>query len=300
MAKTIIQPTYFLAHGNPFWLVEKNGAGPTFLKKLGKQILSSPSPPTSVLIVSAHWETHDGVKVTTNETHSLLYDYYGFPKNFYDIKYPAKGDPAMAKETIELLKRAGFKAQPEADRGLDHGAFTLLLYMFPQQQLPIVQLSLPVTSSPTEYYRLGEALRPLRSQGVLILGAGYLLHNLRIMIPKMSQNPKETDPILPWAQEFINATRNAVLEKQGNGGQRRRDAVVGLFGNEHFRMAHPTPEHFAPFVVAAGAGSSGGGGGGGDDTVELVHEYWFAGCESQDSYRFGSVPLGGGGGSDEL
>ncbi|KAJ3025781.1 UNVERIFIED_CONTAM: hypothetical protein HDU68_006688 [Siphonaria sp. JEL0065] len=279
------QPTYFLAHGNPLWLIEKTGAGPTFLKALGKQILKSPVPPKTILMVSAHWETSPAIRVTTTEKHTLLYDYYGFPKEFYNVKYPVEGDPVVANEAIELLKKAGFKVQAETERGLDHGAFTPLLYMFPNQELPVVQVSLPSTNKSEDYYRLGQALAPLRSQGVLIIGGGYLLHNLRLMIPKLTQNPQETDPKLPWAEDFVNATRKAVLENAG--GSERKNAVLGLFKRESYFTAHPTPEHFAPLVVAAGAAADR------DDKADLVHEYWLGGIEAQDSFRFGDLPTAG-------
>ncbi|KAJ3072466.1 hypothetical protein HDU98_003542 [Podochytrium sp. JEL0797] len=271
------QPAYFLAHGSPFWLVNKTDSGPTFLKSLGKQILSSPHPPKSMLIISAHWETNNGLRITTSAQHKLLYDYYGFPKEFYDVKYPAKGDPVMAEETARLLRTAGFKVTEEPTRGLDHGVFTPLIYLFPNQEIPIVQLSLPITNSTEEYYRMGEALKPLRDQGVMIVGSGFLLHNLRVMINGM-HTAKSTDPLLPWAKEFVEAAEKATLESTGSARKRN---VLALFQLGSYHTAHPSPEHFAPFVVAAGVA--------GEDVGELIHKQWFGGFSSEDSFRFGSL-----------
>ncbi|KAJ1550209.1 hypothetical protein HK405_001147, partial [Cladochytrium tenue] len=124
-------PAYFLAHGNPYWLVTPTESGPRFLSKLGRRILQWPAAarPRAVLIVSAHWETSPGLRVTSVQKHKLLYDYYGFPDSFYDIQYPADGEPEVAAEASRLLSAAGFAVANETKRGLDHGAFTPLLYL---------------------------------------------------------------------------------------------------------------------------------------------------------------------------
>ncbi|KAJ3237492.1 hypothetical protein HDU78_004051 [Chytriomyces hyalinus] len=276
------QPCYFIAHGSPMWLVKPHEPAPVYLKTvLGPQILNSSNKPSTLLIISAHWETESALRVTTAPKHNLLYDYYNFPSNFYDIKYPARGDPKVAQETIQLLKAAGFQVAEEKERGLDHGVFTPLIYMFPNQELPIVQLSLPITNNAADYYRMGEALQPLREKGVMIAGAGFLLHNLRLMMSKMQQTSmgrtvSETKE--PWAEEFVTASERAVLEFRG---QSRKEEVLKLVKLPSYRTAHPTPEHFAPLIVAAGAA--------GEDVGHLIHSRWEAGVVSEDTFRFGDL-----------
>ncbi|KAI8614489.1 catalytic LigB subunit of aromatic ring-opening dioxygenase [Chytriomyces sp. MP71] len=274
------QPTYFIAHGSPFWLVQPNDPAPQFLKKWGKELLAGPNRPKTLLIISAHWETNATVKVTTAPTHKLFYDYYNFPKKFYDIKYPAKGDPEVANETIALLKAAGFHAVPETERGLDHGVFTPLIYLFPKQEIPVVQLSLPITNDPAEYYKMGQALQPLRDRGVMIAGAGFLLHNLRLMMTRMNDGTKPDAPREPWASEFVEATEKAALKFTGES---RRQEVMKLYKLKSYLTAHPSPEHFAPFVVAAGAG--------GEDPGKLIHSRWEAGVVNEDTFQFGGVEV---------
>ncbi|KAJ3333805.1 hypothetical protein HDU76_003282 [Blyttiomyces sp. JEL0837] len=276
---TVKQPSYFIAHGSPMWLGDPDQRGPKFLGKLGSKILKSENRPTSVIIISAHWETSPELRITTNEKHTLLFDYYGFPKEWYDINYPAVGEPAVAHQAKALLEMAGFKVAEEKKRGLDHGAFTPVLYMFPKQELPIVQLSLPETNKPESYYNLGRALAPLRSQGVLILGAGFIVHNLSVM---RRQFAKGLDaPVEPWAESFTKTVEDAVLL---NTGEQRKQALLATFEHKDYAMSSPTPEHYAPVLVAAGAAHD-------DDEegkAELVHSGWELGVFTEDSFRFGA------------
>ena len=122
-------PCYFIAHGSPLWIGEPNSKGPEFLKSLGKQILSLPQRPKSLIIISAHWETQPEIRISSADQHNLLYDYYGFPKHFYDVKYPAKGDPLIANKAKALLEKDGFVVENDHERGLDHGIFIPLMYM---------------------------------------------------------------------------------------------------------------------------------------------------------------------------
>ncbi|KAJ3220174.1 hypothetical protein HDU67_005500 [Dinochytrium kinnereticum] len=277
------QPTYFLCHGSPNWLVEPTAPGPSFLKSLGKKILASLSPPSCLVVISAHWETDREIRVTTRENHGkLLYDYYGFPAEYYDIEYPAKGHPEIAEKAKGLLKAKGFAVKDEVARGLDHGVFTPLIYMFPKQEIPVVVVSLPVTNDPNNYYKLGEALRPLRDEGALIIGGGMITHNLNEFrnqmrsgrIPAPSSTSSET-----WATEFAKAVEDA-LTISSNEVERKK-AILKTFNHQYYSKSHPSPEHYAPVLVAAAAA--------GDDKASKIHSSWSMGVFTEDSYMFGSA-----------
>ncbi|KAJ3416163.1 hypothetical protein HDV05_002808 [Chytridiales sp. JEL 0842] len=271
----IRQPTYFLAHGNPTWLGLPNASGPTFLKSLGKKLLSSPNRPKAVVIISAHWETQPHVKVTTVDKHSLLYDFYGFPKEYYEIKYPAVGHPEVAERAKRLLEAGGFKVADETKRGLDHGVFTPLLYMFPNQEIPVVAISLPITTDPIKYYQLGKSLSPMRNEGALIIGAGYITHNLGVFREK-GMSEQFTKKIDDWARSFVETVEEAVASTKG---PQRLQALLATYKHPHYQKAHPTPEHYAPLLVAAGAGE--------EEEGKLIHSAWEFGCFTEDSFQFG-------------
>jgi 4,5-DOPA dioxygenase extradiol len=263
------------------WLGSPNATGPMFLKKLGKKILShsktDPSKvPKAVFIISAHWETTPDIRITTVENHTLLYDFYGFPSEYYKIEYPAKGSPFHASKATTLLESSGFKVTAETKRGLDHGVFTPLLYMFPNQEIPVVAISLPMTKDPRDYFKLGQALAPLREEGGLILGAGYATHNLRVFQTK-SMTDRFTTKIDAWAKSFVDALEDAVTSHKGS---KRLDALLETYRHPSYKIAHPTPEHYAPLIVAAGAAGE-------EEVGRLIHSQWEFGCFTEDSFQFG-------------
>ncbi|KAI9315060.1 Extradiol ring-cleavage dioxygenase, class III enzyme, subunit B [Zopfochytrium polystomum] len=243
-----------------------------------KILASGPNRPKSLLVVSAHWETDNGLKITTAAKHDLLYDYYGFSPEFYDVKYPADGDPLLADRASRLLKGAGFRVSEEKSRGLDHGVFTPLLYLFPGCEIPVVQLSLPVTRDPNDYFMIGKALAPLRDEGVLILGLGFILHNLRELFRAM-RSGKPSGPPPDWMTDFANRVRAAILESRT--GEELQKALLATYDAPSYRMAAPSPEHYAPVLFAAGAGS--------EDKGTLVIDGWesLSSLFTNDSYRFG-------------
>ncbi|KAJ3154999.1 hypothetical protein HK101_001565 [Irineochytrium annulatum] len=248
--------------------------GPRFIASLGEKLRSSTNPPTSIVMVSAHYETKGGVTVSTNEKWGMYYDYYGFPNELYEIKYPARGHPALAQRALSLLSTAGISATPEHKRGLDHGSFTPLLYMYPEADIPVVVVSLPVTTDPREYYALGKALQPLRDEGCAIIGGGMMTHNLGEMRGRFGT--PEQDKVEPWAKNFVDDVERAVLS---NTGEARLDALVRAVKSPNYSKNHPTPEHFAPVLFAAGAA--------GEDEARLIHQSWSIGIFSEDSFVFG-------------
>jgi 4,5-DOPA dioxygenase extradiol len=192
--------------------------------------------PKAILMISAHWEQRPVTLAATTPV-PLIYDFYGFPERYYQIKYPAPGAPELAARVKTLLG----STQPVADapdRGLDHGAYVPLIAMYPGANVPVLQMSIP-TMDPKELITLGRALAPLRNEGVLIVGSGFLVHNLRAL--------RSPGNVPSWAAEF-DAWAGQALEK------RDVDALV-----EYRRiapgvdMALPTHEHFVPVLVALGA-----------------------------------------------
>src|SRR5258708_31453330 len=134
--------------------------------------------PQAILIASAHWET-DIPEVTGTTKPETIHDFYGFPKPLYEIQYPAKGDPELASRSVSLLKQSGLNAEADPTRGLDHGAWSPLLYMYPKADVPVVQVAVQTPLGPRHHIELGRALAPLADEGVLIIGSGHMTHNLR-------------------------------------------------------------------------------------------------------------------------
>ncbi|MGC4119692.1 MAG: class III extradiol ring-cleavage dioxygenase [Myxococcales bacterium] len=226
-------PAIFLAHGSPLTLDDAEWMG-----ELNAWARSLPRP-ASVLMLSAHWEEAPVTLGATSRV-PLVYDFYGFPRRFYQVRYPAPGAPQLARRVRELLS----PTQPVAeapDRGLDHGAYVPLIAMYPEADVPVLQLSLP-SLDPKALLALGQALAPLRDEGVLIVGSGFLSHNLRSLD---WSDPKAAPP--SWAVEF-DGWANEVL------GSRDVDALLDYRRRAPgVALALPSHEHFVPVVAALGA-----------------------------------------------
>ncbi|HXY68061.1 MAG TPA: class III extradiol ring-cleavage dioxygenase [Gemmatimonadales bacterium] len=224
-------PAIFLAHGSPFLLDDE-----AWVADLRRWAGSLPRP-RAVLMLSAHWEQKP-ITLGATRPVPLVYDFYGFPEKYYRVQYPAPAAPDLARRLMELLGRT----QPviESDRGLDHGAYVPLLAMYPSADVPVLQVSLP-NLDPTTLFELGRALAPLRREGVLIVGSGFLTHNLRAM-------DWSSDAVTPaWAAEF-DAWAADVLARQD------MDSLLDYRGRAPgVRMALPTHEHFVPVIAAAGS-----------------------------------------------
>ncbi len=229
-----IMPAIFLAHGSPLLLDDD-----AWVRELGGWAAAMPRP-TAVLMLSAHWEERPITLGATRRV-PLVYDFYGFPAKYYDVRYPAPGAPELAARVEALL--GGREPVARSDRGLDHGAYVPLLAMYPKADVPVLQVSLP-SEDPATLFELGRALAPLRREGVLIVGSGFLTHNLRAM----DMSPGAATPA--WAVEF-DAWAADVLARQDVDellDYRRRAPGV--------RQALPTREHFVPVLAAAGAAAA--------------------------------------------
>lgn len=240
-------PSLFISHGAPTLLIEDSPTR-TFLGGLGR----APGRPKAILCVSAHWET-ERPALTAATRPETIYDFHGFPKALYEHVYAAPGDPDFARIVRGLLDAAGFPADLDGERGLDHGAWVPLSLMYPRADIPVVQLSVQPALGPEHHLALGRALRPLRGQDVLVLGSGSLTHNLRdVMMRLRGGSEADWNAVVPWARAFeawIDRTLVAGdLEAVADYRARAPEAVT----------AHPTDEHLLPLHVAAGAGGGPG------------------------------------------
>ncbi|MGW8440249.1 dioxygenase family protein [Paenibacillus sp. S33] len=181
-------PSIFVAHGSPTLAVENN-AYTSFLAKLGASL----PRPKGIVIFSAHWDSPDQC-IGADDQHAALHDFYGFPEEMYSIDYPAPGDPKLYEEIKHLFSQHNLFHQPVRNRGLDHGAWVVLRHIYPDADIPVVPLSIDSRRAPQEQYEIGRMLAPLREQGILIIGSGGLVHNLRTL--------KQTSEPADWAVQY--------------------------------------------------------------------------------------------------
>jgi len=235
-------PALFIGHGSPLNIVADNG----YTRDLETLAARLPRP-AAILVVSAHWLTR-GTAVGADARNLTIYDFFGFPDELYEKKYPAPGSPAVAARVRAL---SGGRAAP-AERGLDHAAWAPLIRMYPAADVPVLELSLDVTAPAAEHYALGRSLAPLRDESVLIVGSGNIVHNLGII------DWDDDAPVAAWAAEFDAWVAECVAE-------RRHDDLVGYLEHPLGRMAAPTPDHYLPLLYALAVQADG-------DDVLTVHE----------------------------
>lgn len=227
-------PSLFVSHGAPTFALEPGLIGPR-LTALGQAL----PRPAAVLVVSPHWMTREPQVMTTARPRTI-YDFGGFDPALYEISYPVDGSPKLAARVIEMLRAAGWSATEERERGLDHGVWVPLTYLYPKADVPVFQISLPAHLDATSAFQYGRALAPLASEGVLVVGSGSLTHNLY-------EYRVEHGRGATYAAEFAGWIRDAVTS-----GDNQR-LVRALEIAPHARRAHPTSEHYLPLVIAAGA-----------------------------------------------
>lgn len=219
-------------------------------------------PPKAIVLVTAHWaETRP--HISSAEHHDLLYDYSGFPPETYKLKYPAPGSPEVAKEVFELLDGAGLKPVLDEKRGWDHGVFVPLLLISPAAQIPVVQVSVLRSNSPAQHYAMGQALAPLRSRGIAIIGSGMpTFHNLRFMFNGVAETPAFKARNKEWSYRLTETMKVPDAEQRG----KKLEDWRNWSGADE---AHPErgQEHFLPLIVCAGAGGNESGKGWVDDVM---------------------------------
>lgn len=236
-------PVVFVPHGGGPWPFVEIGFGDRAeLDGLASYLRSMRALPKqetrALLVVSAHWEEQVPT-VMTSDRPPMLYDYYGFPPESYQITWPAPGSPELAARVRSLLGAAGFETAANAERGFDHGTFVPLKLAYPEAEVPTVQLSLKRGLDPEEHLAMGRALAPLRDEGVFIIGSGMTYHNLRAFGPHAS----------PVSEEF-----DAWLREAATLDPKSRDARLAAWSRApSARLAHPREEHLLPLMVIAGA-----------------------------------------------
>jgi 4,5-DOPA dioxygenase extradiol len=251
-------PTLFVSHGSPRILTSAEEDGESI-----RQLSSQVPRPRAIVIVSAHW-IDAPVGITSAQHLSTIHDFGGFEAELYQKQYPATGDAELSAQILDLMQQQGVAAQLDTERGLDHGAWVPLMLMYPQAEIPVVQVSLPAGSL-QQQVEVGEALKPLRQQGVLIIGSGGSLHNLSEM-----NHSGRTDT---WAIEFEEWLRQVVE------GNRFEDLLSAEKYPRDFQRAHPSIEHFVPIIVAWAAADRNRAG-------ERIHHSFSYGNLGMSHYRF--------------
>jgi 4,5-DOPA dioxygenase extradiol len=254
-------PIIFVSHGSPS-LVLEDCAARDFLRRLGEEL----GTPRAIVAVSAHWASA-APAVTGAEQPETIHDFFGFPDALYRLRYPAPGAPEVAARVCELMRAGGFECEIDPRRGLDHGAWSPLLLMYPQAQIPVVQLAIQPHRGAAHHFALGAALAAIREQGILIMASGGATHNLgQIRGPGNGPAPKWVSAFADWLNGVIVGGRSAELVNY------RR---VAPYAAEN----HPSEEHFLPLIVAAGAAGEGARG-------RCLHSSYTYGVLSMASYAF--------------
>ena len=229
---TAPMPVLFLGHGSPMNAIEENEFV-TGWRNIGKTL----PKPAAILCISAHWETR-GTFVTAMENPMTIHDFGGFPKALFDLQYPAPGSPELAKETQQLVHKT--EVGMDEKWGLDHGAWSVIKHLYPEADVPVVEMSLDYFQSPKAHYDLAKELAPLRRKGVLIIGSGNIVHNLRrVAWDKLDENYG-----YDWAIEANEKMKQYILED--NHSQLINIQSQG----SAFQLAIPTPEHYLPLLYA--------------------------------------------------
>ena len=258
-------PSVFVSHGSPMHALQPGAAGAAW-----KALADRLPRPKAIVIASAHWETSLPM-LTGSARPETVHDFYNFPEPLYRLRYPAPGAPDVAKRAQGLLKDAGFTAGIDGCRGLDHGAWSPLLYMYPQADIPVVQISLQPAFGPRHHVNVGKALRPLSAEDVLIIGSGHLTHNLRDWA--RDRGGEKAGAPAPYAREF----QAWVFEKLN---EKDIDSLVDYRSRSpHGARAHPTDEHFLPLFFALGAAAE-------KAKPERVYDAIDSGVLAMDAYVF--------------
>ena len=258
-------PTLFIPHGGgPCFFMDPPPGDPHAWDAMASHLRgiagSIGTKPRAILVISAHWETSRPT-VTTAERPPLLFDYYGFPEHTYRLEYPAPGSPALAARVRALLAADGIAADEDAQRGFDHGVFVPFLLMFPDADIPIVQLSLRADLDPASHLAIGRALAPLRDEGVLIVGSGMSYHNLRRFWSTDAQDVDAAAQFDAWLTAAVETRDTEARDAQLDAWDRAPGA----------RVAHPRSEHLLPLMVIAGAA--------GEDRGRVAFHDTFAGFD---------------------
>ena len=252
-------PSLFISHGSPMLALEPGASGPAL-----QRIAANLPRPRAIVVVSAHWESAE-LQVMTSAQPQTWHDFGGFPRALYEVQYPAPGDPQLAEQVIALLQRHGLPASGDARRPFDHGAWVPLSLMYPNADIPVVQVSLPTGQGAALQLQVGQALAPLRDEGILLIGSGSITHNLGALDFRATHTDAE-----PWAEVFRDWMVDKLLA----------DDLPTLLDYRqqapNARLNHPSEEHLLPLFFARGAGRQ----------AKVEHQGFTLGALGMDIYSF--------------
>ena len=250
-------PIIFVGHGSPLNAIEDNEYTRKW-EEVGKSI----PKPKAILAISAHWFT-SGTRVSDIENPKIVYDMYGFPRELYQVKYPVKGDPHLARLAQDLISS---EVSIDNEWGIDHGTWSVLVKMYPNADIPVVQLSVNRYASPEEHFKIGQELASLREQGILIFASGNVVHNLSMVDWEMQGG-------YDWAEDFDSYIKESIA----NG--KFTNVINYKTSEKKWNEAIPTPEHFNPLLYALGASNA-------SDKVTIFNNSSVMGSLSMTSYLF--------------
>ena len=229
-------PVVFVGHGSPMNAIEDNRWSRGFAA-LGGEV----PRPAAILVISAHWYV-DGTYITGNEQPETIHDFGGFPRSLYEVQYPARGRISLAQQVRRLIGQE--RASLNSDWGIDHGAWSVLRWMFPKADVPVIQLSIDLRQDLNRHFEIGRSLSELREEGVLILASGNVVHNLRDAFSRKRSGVSDTPD---WAGRFDERVKQAVRARDG------KQLLTLATETDDGRIAHPTLDHWLPLIYAFGA-----------------------------------------------
>lgn len=257
-------PALFLAHGSPMIAVEQTPYASEFLPNLAAGM-----KPKAIVVFTAHWESETLTISSTDDVYETIYDFGGFPPELYRIQYKARGSMIVAAMLEARLTQAGIAVRTESSRGLDHGTWTILHRMYPQADIPVVQVSVNPYLPPSEQFRIGEALRGLDAEDILVIGSGVTVHNLRML----NWHAAGSDVPEPWAAAFDDWLIERIQERDLDDLFRYAELAPAA------RQAVPRAEHFVPLFIAMGSGDP-------SRKPEVIHRSYDMGTLSYLCFRF--------------
>lgn len=263
LSNTSKMPVLFLGHGSPMNAIEDNDFVRTF-KKLGTEL----QRPNAILCISAHWETK-GTFVTAMQNPKTIHDFGGFPKELFDVQYPAPGSPELALETQKIIQKT--EVGLDDKWGLDHGAWSVIKHLYPNADIPVIQMSIDYSQPASYHYELAKELSSLRQKGVLIIGSGNMVHNLRLV----AWNKLNEQFAFDWALEANEKMKSYIL----NGDHQK--LIDFRSQGKAFDLAIPTPEHYLPLIYALALKDE-------KEEITLFNDQSLAGSLSMTSVKIGS------------
>ena len=263
LSSTAKMPVLFLGHGSPMNAIEENEFVAGF-RNIGQTI----QKPNAILCVSAHWETK-GTFVTAMQNPPTIHDFGGFPKELFEVQYPAPGNPDLARETKSLIKKT--EVGLDDKWGLDHGAWSVIKHLYPEADIPVIQMSLDYHQTPQYHYELAKEIKSLRGKGVLIIGSGNMVHNLRMVAwDKLNADEYGFD----WAIEANEKMKKHILDGD------HQPLINFRSQGKSFDLAIPTPEHYLPLLYSLALQDK-------NDEVSLFNDKAVAGSLTMTSVKIG-------------